>query len=285
MRRKECVMLRKFEIAAGSVAGRDHIIAGRNNQDAYAWRANDEALSIVVCDGCSSQMHSEVGAKIGSAMLATAALRSAYYGYEPDVDSPNVARWWGYFLGEVYPEVRALVRALGGRFSDRVAEYLLFTLNGVLITPSTTFFYSLGDGVVALNGQVRELGPFPGNEPPYLAYDLTGTSQSSSSMINVSCIPTKDLESFLIGTDGLLHFLKHAHRSEPGRSELVGSLSQFWEYDRYFANPDMVRRKLVRVNRDVHRMDDDGFLTHEPGLLPDDTTLVVLRRRSRASGG
>jgi hypothetical protein len=57
-------------------------------------------------------------------------------------------------------------------------------------------------------------------------------------------------------------------RPIPGRSEDVGPLSQFWTDDAYYENRDMVRRRLAVLNRGRHG-----------GLLADDTTLVVVRRK------
>jgi hypothetical protein len=60
----------------------------------------------------------------------------------------------------------------------------------------------------------------------------------------------------------------------------VGPLSQFWTDDRYFANPDALRRRLTLINRESVRADfESRRLVRTPGLLPDDTTVVVLRRR------
>ncbi len=54
-----------FEVAAGSVTGRSHVLGGKPNQDAFAFRAADHGLVGVVCDGCGSGAHNEVGAAGG----------------------------------------------------------------------------------------------------------------------------------------------------------------------------------------------------------------------------
>jgi hypothetical protein len=78
-------------------------------------------------------------------------------------------------------------------------------------------------------------------------------------------IATEKVQSILIGTDGVIDLIKAENRNLPRKLEKVGSLSQFWQSDRYFDNPDLVRRKLFLIN---HQAD---------GLLPDDTTLITLR--------
>jgi len=70
-----------------------------------------------------------------------------------------------------------------------------------------------------------------------------------------------------------------ADRPLPGKTELVGEVSQCWQNDRHFKNPDMVRRRLSLINKDITHLDPQTqHLVKHPGLLPDDTTLVAIRR-------
>jgi len=52
-----------FEVAAGSVIGRDHLrpLGWKNNQDGYAIRSSADSIVAVVTDGCGSETKSEVG--------------------------------------------------------------------------------------------------------------------------------------------------------------------------------------------------------------------------------
>ena len=43
-----------FQLAAGSIRGREHLRLERNNQDAYATLRNEQYAIAVVCDGCGS---------------------------------------------------------------------------------------------------------------------------------------------------------------------------------------------------------------------------------------
>lgn len=65
-----------IQVAAGTVTGRDHtfggnLVIGRGNQDAIAtaWSADADAFVAVMCDGCSSGEHSEVGAQLGANLI------------------------------------------------------------------------------------------------------------------------------------------------------------------------------------------------------------------------
>jgi serine/threonine protein phosphatase PrpC len=62
----------QFEYASGSIIGRNHVFAGKNNQDAYRIVANEKFIIAVVCDGCGSGKHSEVGAKLGARLVINA---------------------------------------------------------------------------------------------------------------------------------------------------------------------------------------------------------------------
>ena len=93
-------------------------------------------------------------------------------------------------------------------------------------------------------------------------------------------IPTSSLDSFLIGTDGAIDLLGLEEVCLPGKTECVGSISQFWENDRYFKNRDNLRRRLSLINRDIKRFDKcERRLIQTKGLLRDDTTVIVGRRR------
>jgi hypothetical protein len=259
-----------FEIAGGSVAGRAHVAAGRNNQDAFCWACDADRLVAVVCDGCGSGAHSEVGAQLGSRLVVTAAARLL----RANLPAADLLEQLGQ---DVLASLRVLAREMGTdatRLSRTVADHFLFTIVGVLITARGATTFSLGDGLVVINGERTELGPYANNEPPYLGYALLpgardrGAGEHASFKIHRS-MAASELQSLVLGSDGAVELDTLAERPILGRQEVVGSLSQFWSDDRFFANTDMVRRRLTVLNRGPHG-----------GLLSDDTTLVVVRRRA-----
>jgi hypothetical protein len=177
----------------------------------------------------------------------------------------------------VLSQLDILAQSLGGDYRKVVEEYLLFTIIGVVLTPETATFFACGDGVAIINGTEWPLGPYPGNMPPYLAYGLL-ESELRIDLSEVKLQPfaefvSEELESFLIGTDGVNDFVKHQDRMMPGLDREVGPLSQFWSDDRYFrGNPDLVSRQLRLVGRDFPHNNP------EHGVLSDDTTIIVGRR-------
>ncbi len=257
-----------FQVAGGSVAGTAHVRAGVNDQDAFFWAASGDALVAFVCDGCGSGKASEVGARLGARLLARAALERIAAGAEPPSH-----RLWEEVRRDVLARIATLGQAIAepgpGGTARAIAEHFLFTLVGVAISPAGVATVSLGDGVIALNGEVRRLGPFEGNEPPYLAYGLLG--RDLPIRVHDAVFP-EEVRSVLVGTDGVFDLL------EKGNDARLGLVSSFWTEDRYFRNADAVRRRLALANRETVAV-EDGRIVRTPGLLPDDTTLVVLRRR------
>ena len=264
-----------FDIAAASVIGREHSRAGRNNQDAFCFDSCEQGFAAVVADGCGSGSHSELGAQAGARQVVASALRLLRDGERVDGSG---------FLGLLRERSLAFLRELAGSLGrGGLQECLLFTVVGAVVTPEHTLVFSAGDGVWALNGRVQALGPFPGNAPPYLAYGLI--PDSLVPFIRQALVPTSEVESLLLGTDGVGDLARLAETLVPEAGDIVGPLSQFWREERYLRNPDAVRRRLSLLSRESVRVDPVSHrLVRTPALLPDDTTLVVLRRRSAEAG-
>jgi hypothetical protein len=267
-------MLPRYEIAAGTVQGASHRRAGKNSQDAFGWALSDEGLIAVVCDGCSSGRHSEVGAQLGARLLLNALYRELPLRDE----DPSL---WQRLQENVLSSLRIVAELLGGELDAAARDYLLFTVVGVLITPRTSWIFVLGDGVVFVNEQRVALGPYADNAPPYLAYRLFEATHPTKSveLLPLCQLPTSELRSVLIGTDGVCDLIDAKERTIPGSKEVVGPIEALWQNDGLFKGQDACRRRLARLNRDVMRRDRlSGKLCHEGGLLPDDTTLLIIRR-------
>ena len=288
-----------WEIAGGSIAGRDRQRLGKNNQDAFSWAiAEPAAIIAVVSDGCGSGTHSEVGAKIGVKLVTEAIVRQLKGereregGREGGIEgegernilNSTFAVDWQQVQQEVLMDLQSLVKAMGGDFSQTVRNYFLFTVVGALLTPAGATIFAIGDGVAIANGKPIQLGPFPGNAPPYLAYGLFANQKSNDRwqfQIHQH-LPIDEVESILIGTDGVSDLIKIGDRNLPGKSEAVGLISQFWQDDRYFKNPDAIRRQLALINREVTKPNWQGYqISKEVGLLPDDTTLVAISKSNK----
>ena len=250
-----------FELAAGTSLGRDHRRVEKSNQDAYSWRVTDVAIAAVVADGCGSGRHSEVGAQLGARVACEALVRGLCC--DPSADP---ARLLAAARADVLAQLRVLARAMGGPLAALVSDYFLFTLLGAAVTPAWTALFAIGDGILALNGAITTLGPFADDAPPYLGYALLSEDHPGAALTALQLLPTAELRSCAVATDG---------------ARDVADLPALWTDDRYFENPDALRRRLATLNRDRVRPDwARQRLEREPGALRDDTTIVALRRRA-----
>jgi hypothetical protein len=262
-----------FAVADGGVIGRDHRLGYRNYQDARVIARSPQATVAVVTDGCGSGTHSEVGAQIGARMLAEIVRAQV-----TDGDVRTIK--WSRVLQHLLSSLDMLARQMGGNFREVVEDQFLFTFMGVVLGGALfnnrAVFFGLGDGVLAINGEVEVIGPYPGNMPPYAGYGLLpGELTIDPALIAIWTkeVPLAELDTFLIGTDGVADLMKASERSVPGLAQAAGGIEQFWEDDRYFrGNPELISRRLKLLGRDWPKH------SPQPGLLPDDTSLIVGRR-------
>jgi hypothetical protein len=202
----------------------------------------------------------------------------------------NIEFGWERIKSVVLGQISVLASAMGESFSRTINDYFLFTVVGAVITKRDTFLFSIGDGVFIVNGRVVQLGPFLNNAPPYLAYNLTGSSLTDSQpeFLNIRVeptIPTYQIQSLVIGSDGVLDLINAEGRRLPRREDIVGNISQFWLNDLYFENSDATRRRLAIINREGAEIVFGNSAVVTGGLLPDDTTLIAIRRNDQEEGG
>lgn len=274
-------LMENFELAGGTIMGRDHRLCQKNAQDDFTVIQAQQFLVGVVCDGCGSGDHSEVGSKIGSRIVANQlsdlALRM------PGIFSPLYqARALLTLKNSILLELDRVVRTMGLDYAAAVEDYFLFTIIAFVMTPEDTFILSAGDGVVFVNCGRFDIEPDPGNKPRYLSYGLLRQDFRESQLLrSVTEAKTADIESILLGTDGTLDLIAAEKKLIPGKDEAVGPISQFWENDSFFKNPWSIQRRLALASRTVTRMDpEDGKVIEQPGYLRDDTTVLVLRKKA-----
>jgi hypothetical protein len=277
-------MREQFELAGGSVTGRNHLRTGKNNQDAYYGVCLENCSIAVVCDGCGSGNYSEVGAKIGAKLVVSAISKIVQ-----DHPSPSEEMWEKVrqYVLETLQNLALAMDSNGTLFKTIIRHYFLFTIVGVLITKTGVTIFSIGDGVIIINGKIKQLGPFAKNAPPYLAYSLFGNQNINPEFNDAQWqfqiqkqLPINKVTSILIGTDGVIDLIKLAECNLPENSNSVGAISQFWKKDIYFKNPDMVSKYLSLINRETQKSDSENQqILKQVGLLPDDTTLIVIRKK------
>jgi len=278
--------LHNFEIAGASVTGTNHLKRGMNNQDSFLWLPADEYLIAIVSDGCGSTKYSEIGSRLLSNIFAH--YMAKYLQRSRGVAGERLfqtERWWEELRQDVLARIRLIAQEMGEYWWEILREYFLATLVGVVVRKDTTCIFSCGDGLFAINGKLQEIGPFDGNKPPYLVYGLTGSeiTDNDASLLKIqrNCIlPTSEIRSLMIGTDGVGDLAKVADKPFPAQEKLIGSLEQFWSDDKYFANPSWMQNVLTVINTEKKRVNwSERNVQRFPGLLPDDTTLITIKRK------
>jgi hypothetical protein len=231
---------------SAAVIGARHLRSARNGQDAAALWVGDQAAAIVVCDGCGSGANSEVGARLGASIVSCAIGRRLTSGELPSA-------LWPAVRADVGRALAALLEQMGGDRSVAIHEHFLFTIVAAAMTATEAAVWMLGDGAYSIGGRARVIGPFPDNQPPYLAYDLLGTEQPAHLEVSP---PT----TIVITTDGGAE-LDLAHFATA----------------RFVAHPDALRRHLTVLARTAERIDwQDRRVVRTPAVIQDDCAIAVL---------
>lgn len=269
-----------FEIAGGTVAGRDHVRIGHNSHDAYAWYHKDITVA-VVCDGCGSSDHSEVGAKIGAKVAVDAILK--HYRAEPDsfpyanMQNPGLL----HVKRSILTKIQSIAESMAGSFSENVSQYFLFTILATVLDQKNgkAYIFGAGDGLFYVN-DIPTTIPSPNNAPAYLSYNLVETNQKSPDLGMLWMGSIEEVKSILLGTDGAGDLARSFDKPIPGKEEKIGPISQFWEKDGFFKNPFMIGHRLALINRSTQKVDwEKKAMSEAHGPLRDDTTLIAIRRK------
>jgi len=265
----------KLRTASAAVTGARHVRASRNGQDAAAtWIGRTTGVgggavggggtgvgAIVVCDGCGSGASSEVGARLGAQLVIAALAPRLAAGARPA--DPAL---WAAVRGEVAGVLARLVDAMPGDREQVVHEYFLFTIVAAAVAGTEVGVWAIGDGAYAIAGtgilapSPRVLGPFPDNQPPYLAYDLLDAAAPAH--LETAHARTGTV---LVATDGVAELGLETFAGEAGIA-------------RYLRHPDALRRQLAVLARGTERVEwAERRTTRTPAALQDDGALAVLR--------
>lgn len=311
-----------FKVKGTSVPGIKHlgqgpVLIGKNNQDAFLFtqqssaepgRFSPEPLICLVSDGVSDAVDAEVGSKLAVRLYDTTLSRefdrarallteAIKAGHKLESD-PLPAAFWARVDNNALAPLSTLMMALGPddeRFRRTLRELFIFTLIGVLHTEEfgTWIFGPKGsDGVFAVNGDVVVREPQRGNKPISPCYRFVPNEfQDQPELMNTVVhryVPPGQLNNFLIGTDGLVHYMSAVGKKMPGRTELVCPLEDLWNNDDfylddalhlYFRQLNTESCRMIKPTAEEEKAGKKARMVREPGLLIDDATLIVGKRK------
>lgn len=252
---------------AAAVTGARHLRTARNGQDAAAHWVSDDGRTgaVVVCDGCGSGASSEVGARLAAQIVIGSLARQLStphcclaVGRGSTVGGLGV---WDSVRGDVLAAISQLLEVMPGDREQAVHDYFLFTMIAAVVTDDLAHVWAVGDGAYAIDGVVRELGPFADNMPPYLAYELVGAR------IEARTETTRVRQSVLVGTDGA---------AEIGLAVFADTA--------LVRHPDALRRRLAVLAKGAEKIDwAAGRMLRTPAALQDDGAVALLVRRGGAA--
>jgi hypothetical protein len=238
-----------MDTVIASVTGARHLRVARNGQDAAAAASGPGWAAAAVCDGCSAGAFSEVGARLGAAIVVAALARRLAEGATHDL--------WAEVQAEVVRALAAVADRMGEDRVRTVVDHFLFTIVAVAATREATSVWAIGDGAYSFGGATRVLGPFADNQPPYLGYALLGDAPRA----HVETAPA-GTRLVAITTDGAL--------------DLGGDVARFAQ-PRYLEHADRARRELSVLARGREVIDWNERRVVRTAELQDDCAIAVVR--------
>ena len=235
-----------MDTITATVTGARHQRVARNGQDAAAAASGPGWVAAAVCDGCSAGAYSEVGARLGAALVVAALGRRLSSAERID---------WTELRAEIVRALAGLADRMGGDRVQTVVDHFLFTIVAVAATRDGASVCAIGDGTYAFDGEPRVLGPFADNQPPYLGYALLGDEPP----MHVEIVPV-GTRSVALGTDGATE-VELARFAQP----------------RYLEHADRARRELAVLARGREVIDWNERRVTRTAELQDDCAIAVVR--------
>jgi Protein phosphatase 2C len=255
----------RLEAIAASVSGGRHRAKAKNSQDAaqavVLTRADGEihAAIAVVCDGCGSTPHAEVGAHLGVTMWQAAV--SAELLERQDITNRE---FWLATTARVIQSIVAIADAACGQVQARnkwLASHMLFTSMVAVVHGESVAVWAIGDGIVFLDGKLTELTAAD-NAPIYVTYQLLNDAAVLESATLVTAA-TNTAGYVAVATDGVAQY--------PGTLRALVN-------EQTVRHPDALRRKLELAARAHCSVDAESQQTsHTPARLQDDASVAIIR--------
>lgn len=289
-------MLGAFNVASARFLGLDHEMQRRNYQDYSLIRDDGNCTVYAVSDGAGGGVHNEVGSALGLEILATLVMKMA----EDGVASLD----WAALLEAYVNELEALICKMTGMptrgmtppaeqiFLGVASQFLTHTVVLCVMDEMTTQIVRFGDGYAGFNGYIIS-SELPGDEHPafpvYALYrrlnlhrfkDVDWDRQYHGRIRFEILLNTRtaDVQSFMVGTDGLRYIARNEHKLLPGRKTHVGPLVQFM-IDEKYCDPQNLENRLSLIGMPHPLFEPGDSRKPDPGYLLDDVAVIVGHRK------
>ena len=267
-------MLDLFETTAGTTAGTKHRrgVLERNQDNVLVYGTNS-LLSLVVSDGVSQSPDSYVASNRQSVWLTQLAHAHALAGgkFTDDI--------WNSFAQEMADRIRTNAGWSHLPLEEEIANAWTATIGGAFVGPELTHLVAFGDLTFVHNGEVItfEAANVAKNQPAAVSYLVVPSTLPASELcFKVVTVPTPDVKSLVVATDGLKYLQKAVGRKYPGTDEVIPDLPYLWECDELFT-PHGMDNWLNYLARDWQKPGN----VLSGGKLTDDLAVAVARRKTK----
>lgn len=252
--------------STATAVGSKHVNPGKpakmNNQDVLVFREHPQGLVVVICDGCSEQPSSGVGADIGANLTAKIVSREL----EKHGDVTLID--WVEVTQQLRIDLMAVATIMARdydteSFERMVAERFLFTTLVAVVHDDHIVVAALGDGLVIEDDKVHVIEPPIPNSPPYIGYLLLrDTGYHSPEFVShlqfrpvLDCKMSELQKGVIVATDGLKPLLQ-----------------EDLHHPALLAGPRNLQRWLNVQT--TEKVENDTIV---PGRCDDDVTFVIFR--------
>ena len=200
---KKSSILINSATTAGSSHKNAHGPGAINNHDAvWPIQVGEDVVGGVICDGCGSMPHSEIGAKLGAKAIADIIAEEC---------EKNGPIDWEIVTKRAVEQIRkaaTLHKSNSESLNDVIKNCFLFTVVIAVVRANKIIIAACGDGMYMHDDDIWDLDIPIENAPPYLAYKLISSKYDEYSdwlsICEMESISIEDVKkSVIIGSDGL----------------------------------------------------------------------------------
>lgn len=269
-------MLFPWNINAATIVGRDHELSKKNRQDFQLSYQSQNLIVGVVCDGCGESLYSEVGASLIGTYIVNFfrySIASSSQFYDVQFFSPSHLKFsLETKLTDFIASLQTQLLFKESEKSEKINfldEFMLCTSLFCVLTNEIVIVGRCGDGVVVINDNVEfdnNLSDKDNKGPEYIAYKVVPkealkTTPSSLGFFQIDSFHEKDVNSIIIGSDGIQPILDKNLMSEMYGTKKRKLQRKFnlWQEEKLFADD----ATCIVVEKQKHDNEDSNLQKEE----------------------